>query len=100
MSYDLKLLNRIRKNVNNPNIFYCPQCGYKTFSFKRDCFACINRYCQLEIGYTGSEECIKDWKQDMIDLIKAGGMLGEQGCDDETCEVCKIKDSHDLKRYH
>lgn len=97
--YETILLKQIRENVSKPYVYFCPQCGYKTFRFKRDAYVCSNLYCELEMGFTGHAHELKAWKRKMVELIKEGRLIVPQGCDDDDCAACRAKDNTELSQY-
>lgn len=97
--YEMILLNKVRKNVAKPYVFFCPQCGFKTFQYKNFAYVCGNAYCELEMGFTGEPHEIRAWKRKMVELIQQGKLVLPQGCDDDDCTACRAKDKANVSEY-
>ena len=97
--YDYVLLNLLRKNVSKPYVYFCPQCGFKTFQFKKNAYVCAYYYCGLELGFTGKTHELRAWKRKMVELIKEGKLIVPQGCDDDDCRTCRTENTPKLSEY-
>lgn len=71
-----KLLKLLRRAKDDPDFYFCPQCGYKTLMHDYDYFECLNSDdCGLDIVFNGPDEEIDDWQQNTIMMLKSGLLI-------------------------
>ena len=71
----------IKSFLNCSDMYFCPQCGFRSMLFMYDVFECKNYPdCGLEIEYAGGDKELKEWQDKVSDSLRHGKLYLHIGC--------------------